>query len=471
MRRLLDEWTRWTASFCLLLLLTGCGAGKPSGSTSPGGGNGGTMPIFSAASTLQWITQFGTGFVVPQGSTYYGYAGDTLTGIAVDPSGNVGVSSVVLGNFQGYTGSQIYKDALIKISSTGNVDWIREFTTNAPDQLTGIAADQSGNFYAGGFTQGAFPGYSNPSLSFQGMVAKFDPSGNRVWLQQFQLDSAFTYVASVAADDQGHLFVGGYSDVKAINGYTLFVECLDAATGQQIWSKTLGYSDFWNSLAVDNAGDVFVAGASNGPFPGNSSTIPEPFVLKLSGADGSLQWVQQFQAKYAGMAMSIFSVAATPDGSVVAGGAYSSKYIITIGQGSPDASDQCVLAKLDGATGNVDWINQFSTGAGDEIYGVGVDPQGNIAATGITAGVFAPGFQQPTNNVFILKFDPSGKNLWAQQIGNGPPNVAAGDIQVGPSLVVDTSGNIFVGNQTQGVFPGFSNPNNAVEMFVAKYGP
>jgi hypothetical protein len=70
-----------------------------------------------------------------------------------------------------------------------------------------------------------------------------------------------------------------------------------------------------------------------------------------------------------------------------------------------------------------------------------------------------------------LKFDPNGQNLWARQIGNGPPDVAAGDIQAGPSLAVDMSGNIFVGNQTQGALPGFPNPNNAVEMFVAKFGP
>jgi hypothetical protein len=149
---------------------------------------------------------------------------------------------------------------------------------------------------------------------------------------------------------------------------------------------------------------------------------------------------------------------------------YSSQYLIAVGQVT-DPSDQCVLAKLDGATGNVDWINQFSTGAGDEIYGVAVDPQGNIAATGITAGVFAPGFQQPEDNVFILKFDASGQNIWAQQIGNGVPDVGNAGPQVGPSLAVDPSGDIFVGNQTQGAFPGFSNPNNAVEMFVAKYGP
>ena len=36
---------------------------------------------------------------------------------------------------------------------------------------------------------------------------------------------------------------------------------------------------------------------------------------------------------------------------------------------------------------------------------------------------------------------------------------------------VDRDGDIYIGAPTQGAFPGFSNPNNAVEMFVAKYGP
>jgi hypothetical protein len=368
------------------------------------------------------------------------------------------VSGTTLGSFPGYNfGSG--NDVVAKLDAGGNLSWLRQFGTGQVDALQAITSDANGNFYVGGGTEGSFPGYSNPSHNTEAVAIKLDGSGNSIWVDQFQLSPQQTWVSAIAADGLGGVAIGGLTDAG------IFIARLDASTGKQRWLKQFGPDKYLNDIAVDASGDVFVAGYITSSTETDASGI---FILKLNGSDGSEEWMQQFQTQLAGQDVTFYGLAATPNGNVVAGGVVLGAHLVPVGQGA-DPSGTAILAELDGSTGNVVWLKQFGTGAGDEITSVAVDPQGNILAAGMTNGVFASGFQ-PKNDIFLLKFNAAGQNLWAQQIGLGPLAIT-NVVTHSTSVATDSSGNIFLGNVTQGAFPGASNPNNAVEMFVAKFGP
>ncbi len=461
---------RWFVfiAVCSSLCVAGCGSGS-----NHGGSTGGTS-TFQSADTQMWIEQFGTGTAWLNPPNSAGLAGDTLAGVTVDPQGNVAVSGSTLGAFPGFTNPGVSDDVVAKLSTDGHILWTQQFGTNSGDFMECIASDQNGNFYSGGSTNGAFPGYSNASQALQGVVTKLDGAGSRVWLSQFPVLAATTDVSSIVADKQGGVIIAGYSNTGSnISTQEVFVARLDASTGKQLWLSQFGPGDDVNGLAVDASGNVFISGLTSGTFPGTPSGQAEPFIMKLN-ASGAKQWVQHMQSSLNGVATAIFSLAVTSTGDVVAGGATSSGQKIADGQGALP-SDSALLAELDGSTGNIVWLKQFSSGSGDEIDSVAIDPQGNIVVTGMTNGAFASAFQQPSgqlqkDDIFLLKFTASGQNIWVQQFGNGMLQRIIGPA-FGPQVATDASGKIFVGSVTQGAFAGFSNPNNAVEMFVGKFGP
>ncbi len=118
------------------------------------------------------------------------------------------------------------------------------------------------------------------------------------------------YVHATALDGAGHVIaaagLGGFRELCATD---LVVAKLDAATGAEIWRRTLrgtfsptadcedeAFSQA-NAVAVDAAGDVLVSGFLVNT--GGSSTRPaaHSVVLKLSGADGSEIW-RQYTGRY-----------------------------------------------------------------------------------------------------------------------------------------------------------------------------
>lgn len=99
---------------------------------------------------------------------------------------------------------------------------------------------------------------------------------------------------------------------------------------------------------------------------------------------------------------------------------------------------------------------------GDSLTGTATDSQGNIVAAGFTTGRF-PGFTN-TGGVpqdFIAKFDPAGSRLWLLQFGTPMGDELAG-------VAVDAQSNIAVAGVTRGAFPGFANPNHNLQTMVEK---
>ncbi|MCB0533195.1 MAG: SBBP repeat-containing protein, partial [Saprospiraceae bacterium] len=116
------------------------------------------------------------------------------------------------------------------------------------------------------------------------------------------------------------------------------------------------------------------------------------------------------------------------------------------------------------------FIGQGAGAGSDRGQGIAGDAAGNIYVTGLLNGTISFGSQTLTasgvEDVFIVKYDPSGDILWAAS-GGGP----ASDIGFG--IATDASGNVYVTGGFTGSASFGSHTVNAsgggVDVFIAKY--
>jgi Beta-propeller repeat len=476
----------WLAAQTLLLAalaclaLAGCGVSAPrsGGPPPPPGGTGFT----TAASTQLWLRQFGTGYTAPPTNAINPTSGifnsgDILTGIAADPSGNILISGYTFGAFPGYANpDHVAEDFIAKFDPSGNQLWLQQFSAGASDYLNAITTDAAGNIYAGGLTTGAFPPVTNPTNSPEAVVVKLDPKGNTLWLRQFASGSGID-VRALTVDGNGALLLAGVfsqqtmqlgPDEVELQSQQAFAAKLNAATGQTIWQQTLGTSriTILNAIASDAAGNTYLAGEADAPATQLDSGPFQLLAMKLSASDGSKIWQQQTIGNSdTGEESFLKGIAVDPQGNAIVSG---------IAFGGASSS---FLAKLSSGSGEQVWFSPFGAATATYATNVALDSAGNVLVTGTTYAALLPEFLPFTDDVFLAKFNANGQNIWLQQFGTEQEentlNLTVGPLPVenAVQVTVDAYGNAIVGGITYGQFPGFSNPNRALEPFVAKFNP
>ncbi len=244
------------------------------------------------------------------------------------------------------------------------------------------------------------------------------------------------YGFGVAVDGSGNVYVTGYflSDTVDFNpggsggmlisagNADVFLAKYDAA-GNYIWGKNMGGrgGDYGRGVAVDGSGNVYVTGR----FLSDTADFNP-------GGNG---------------------------GAITNAGGYDG-----------------FLAKYD-TGGNYIWAKSIGGRRDDEGWAVTADGNGNLYVTGGFSATadFNPGGSGDTlmavggTDVFLARYDTGGNYLWAKSMGSNSTDR-------GQSLVVDTSGNVYV----TGTFSSTANFNSGgsgdtlksaggLDIFVAKY--
>jgi hypothetical protein len=212
------------------------------------------------------------------GSSNEGYC------ITSDPSGNVYLAGVFnntmsFGSFT-VTSAGILDIFIAKLDPSGNVIWLKTAGGTTSEFPEAITLDNTGNIYLAGkytsgmFTSGSFT-VSNTNL-FDMFVAKFDASGNTLWLKNAST-SQNEGATAISCDVAGNIYVGGFftestfvlgtSTLTNVNaGFEdLFLAKYDAS-GNVIWAKSAGSSMYETVEAiVVNAAGVYITGDFAGP--------------------------------------------------------------------------------------------------------------------------------------------------------------------------------------------------------------
>ncbi len=156
------------------IFLGGYTAGTLPGCTAQGvaGANDGFIAKYDSNRNLIFIKQFG--------STWHDY----VYAMVIDGNGNIIVGGYTEGSFPSFTNAG-YEDAFFaKFDSSGNQVYVQQFGYSANDDIYAVAVDSSNNIYVAGITYGSFPSFTSAG-SYDCFYAKYDSSGNRIYVQQF----------------------------------------------------------------------------------------------------------------------------------------------------------------------------------------------------------------------------------------------------------------------------------------------
>lgn len=240
-----------------------------------GAGSDGFVRKLDAGGTELWTRQLGT----TQSETFG-------TTVGVDPSGNVYLGGYTYGAFpnSGITPTGMQSPFLRKYGSDGTESWTRQW---ASDQLRAVTGDSAGNVYVAGRTTGS-----------DLVLRKFNSGGVEVWARQW--GSVGTDVANaVVLDGSGNVYVAGTTndalpDQQHAGGNDAFVSKYSAA-GTELWTRQFGtnQNEEGRALALDSAGNVYVAGSSSGPLANPAPAGDNDVMVRKYSPAGAELWTFQ----------------------------------------------------------------------------------------------------------------------------------------------------------------------------------
>jgi uncharacterized protein (TIGR03437 family) len=291
--------------------------------------------------------------------------------------------------------------------------------------VSAIAVDAAGNTYLAGSTENpAFPVTPGaPQTTFGGGTCTAPTYNPLLPPTTYPCDDAFV----LELDPHGNVVFGTYLGGPAF----------DKATG----------------IAVDSAGNIYVAGAAGRNFPTTpggpfgDSTTAVAFLAKINPATGLV-----YSHLIPGLSGQI-SVALDAQGSVYFAGDYVS---FAATPGSLQGKGGIAVGKLNPAGTKLVYAAQFggsSGGFGDSATGIAVDSSGNAYITGntgstdfpVTAGAFQTTLPDRLLAAFVTKLNASGSALvYGTYLGG----LDGGDLATASQIRVDAQGEAYILGQS-----------------------
>lgn len=370
-----------------------------------------------------------------------GIGGATMeipTSIAVDPYGHTAITGEFMGTAVFGTHTLIATSGrdvfTVLLDSTGAVLHAMGGVGDGPENIgTGVATDAHGNV----FTTGNFTGtimFGDVSLVSEGgtdiFIVKYDASGNLLWAKRAGGTSEIL-VYDIAVDTAGNCMIIGdfyntasFGDKQAISSAALdvFIAKYDAE-GNALWATNCGStsSDHGTGIAVDNPGNVYIAGYFQSDFIFGGITYStqgnrDVFVAKMD-KDATPLWATVGGGSYNDFFGKI--AVDTAGNNVYVTGEFESYtadidgiILTNINQSVPRRD--IMLFNFD-SQGSAQW--GLSTGSSEHDYSndVTIDDNGDVYITGIYQDAITFGTTTLTNNdLYIAKYNSAGTNLWAK---------------------------------------------------------
>jgi hypothetical protein len=244
----------------------------------------------SSTGSIQWQKSLG-GLVFDYG---YSIIQTTDGGYIIAGDSNSGNGDLAV-NYGGY---DIW---VVKLSSTGSIQWQKNFGGNSSDHASQIIQTTDGGYMMAGFTDSNnIDVVGNHGLTDIWLV-KINSTGGIQWQKTFGGTNNDYVNAIIQSSDGGYAFTGNSTstdgDLAVNNGLFDFWVVKISNTGAIQWQRSLGgsYADYSFSIIQSNDGNFVIAGQTdsiNGDVIGNHGGT-DAWVVKLSSS-GVLLWQKTF---------------------------------------------------------------------------------------------------------------------------------------------------------------------------------
>jgi hypothetical protein len=426
------------------------------------------LASYSPSGTLNWVKTAG------------GVLGDYAHAMSTDGANYIYIAGEIEGagdvvSFEGSTTTLVTQGdndiVVAKYDMSGNLIWAKSEGYWYSEKALGCANDNSGNVY--------ICGYFSDNTIFNGVgitgtgsrdafLAKYDANGNFQWVKVAQGPGREEGL-DVKCDAAGNVYMCGMYTDGAVFGTTTLSSPLTyynnylakyAPDGTLLWVKTSGsdYDEVAWSLAIDNAGKIYMAGEFN------AYALFDSYALTTTGnADiyvacyndaGAVQWVSQAGGALIDRARGI----GTNGSNIYLTGQFGNT--ATFGTHTLNAADSSDVF-IAGLNNSGSWIWAMSVGgAADSLETLGYES--GIAVTGDANGyVYATGsvldggvFGGTTYNdyahtdIFVTKIAQLGAGIEENNSGTLSiyPNPGNGDITIDLTNFIDQKNELTVSN-------------------------
>lgn len=371
------------------------------------------------------------------GGTGFDYA----TAVATDAVGNVIVAGPTNGPFAGPNkgGVDIF---IAAFAASGTPLWKRKLASGESEGEAHLAIDSDGNLAVASDTEGSI-GQSNRGR-YDAFVVSYASDGTVRWRHQpgtRRLD----VVTAVAASDAGHVVIAGWTEgrlAETKKGGTDGFVIKYAANGAEQWRHQLGTTgdDEIAGVAIDAAGNVVVAGNTDGSLVGTGEGNTDGFIVKYA-PNGTELWRTQFGS---GLTDRLRRVAIDESRNIIVAGDTSGDL------GGPSNGEWDVFVSAYAPDGTHRWSAQLGAASSDSLFGLAIDTAGDIVLA-YKIHDDSVGEDHP----FCSVYSPAGVLK-----GTQPLPVSSDDPG---EFTLDNADNVIVA--------GFASGTPDGDGFVAKYAP
>ena len=427
---------------------------------------------------------------------------DEPKAITIDAAGNIYITGKAVTSGTGID------YATIKYSSGGTELWANTYDSEGnADFPADITVDSSGNVYVTG-TSDVNLAPSGDEYAF--CTVKYDSSGTEVWAQRFNFGTSGGN--DISLDSSGNVYVTGYSYLISSNTEDIFTIKYNSI-GDVQWYRAYdgpgSGDDHGTDIVLDSSGNIYVTGYSTG-----NDSVYDYTTIKYDIA-GNEEWVRRYDGPSSsedeisdmtdrpssitldalghicitgkslgnGTGLDITTIRYRPtleewvtryDGpaSGVDYATYiavdSSDNVYVTGESTGSNGDRDYATFKYDSSGNQQWVARYDGPANGHEHAefLAVDSSENVYITGSSAGIGT------STDLTTIKYNSSGSLQWVARY-NGPGN--SGD--VGQSLAVDSSGNVYVagysvGSSTNTDYVTIKYNSSGNQVWVARYdGP
>lgn len=396
-------------------------------------------------------------------------------GVAVDSSDNIYITGTSSGTnvFGASVTSGTTEDIfVVKLNSSGVVQWVYTAGGTGRDRGRKIAIDSSGNIYVVGYYQNTVDfggGNVTSNGSFDAFLLKLNSSGTFQWVKSYGGSTGNDLGRDVVVDSNDNAIMlgtfrgtvnfdsgdGGGVVNYTSNDYDVFLIRLNSSgIWQSVWrTENTGSADA-RALAIDSNNITYLTGSFSGTvkFGNNTYTAANSNDLFIHKID-TYNSTQSTYTSNIDTTQKAKGIAVDSSGNIYATGTFQNT--VNFGGGNITSSGKDIyLLKLNSSLA-FQWVKRFASdnGAVGQALGtaIAIDDDGNVYSVGQIGGNYNLGGQAvvsgSNNDAYIVKHDSSGTFQWSKTFGGGSGMDSHDKVQ---DIVIDSNDFIITAGEISG---------------------